>query len=777
MADRIDILVSARNAASPVLRAVAQDTGKLAPAAQQSSGALAQLRAAAQGLQGAYGALLALPVVATLISQGQAAAQAALQYDQASRTARLLAGDVARYSEVLAVARSNQDTFGGSLITNVQGLASLAAQARKSGIALADLNDLSQRLNLLSPEQGLEGASIALREALGGELTSLAERFELPRSELRKLADQSLSAADRAKILSQILEGQGLAAGSAADAASQTARAYNELSGALERAKIGFGTLIAQGFEPAARGAGRIVNALSGERAALDEARLSALSYANDALGPLAPLQLQIAEATTRATLAQQANAGATQQATDAAVAQTDALQKLNAAKILEDAQSAALAARQAELARVAQELASGQRTNADAAAILAQQFGITQEEAEKLIDGLRTLASQAPETGTAVLVMGGAAIKSAALVGALTNEMNAASNAALRLAGNAGKAFGAAAGVAAGAGASRENFAASVGARRDQQFALGSDSDRLAILQRELSRLDAGSAAYIQKQTEIAQLERSIAADRQRTAEQAANSRKQLAEQQARETEALRQAQLQNELAEASPAERLAIYERELAKTRKGTVEYEKALGDVRKAQESIRKEQEKEIEETRRKYEQLRRLSEDYRLSESRSTEDFERQKRRLLAEGRIKEAQLLEEEFRIKQRRAAEDFAVAQQRQREQGGIANSTVVPGTVPGTPNGAPPPQATGVPPRNAAGTAAPVAPPPMGTGQTVVVQVQAVVNLDGQKVGDLLFTRLEQRLDDNLTIAIEGVNIVAPPGGGQGAGVAGPRP
>lgn len=65
------------------------------------------------------------------------------------------------------------------------------------------------------------------------------------------------------------------------------------------------------------------------------------------------------------------------------------------------------------------------------------------------------------------------------------------------------------------------------------------------------------------------------------------------------------------------------------------------------------------------RQSYIRLLQMQEDYAVQSSRSEEDFERQKRRLLAEGKIFEARQLEEDFRIKQRRADEDFSRQQAR----------------------------------------------------------------------------------------------------------------
>lgn len=53
------------------------------------------------------------------------------------------------------------------------------------------------------------------------------------------------------------------------------------------------------------------------------------------------------------------------------------------------------------------------------------------------------------------------------------------------------------------------------------------------------------------------------------------------------------------------------------------------------------------------------MQKMRRDFDINQARSQEDFELDKRKLLAEGRIKEAQILEERFNITKRRAGEDF----------------------------------------------------------------------------------------------------------------------
>jgi hypothetical protein len=59
--------------------------------------------------------------------------------------------------------------------------------------SLLHLVQVSERLAAIDPAQGLEGASVALREAMSGDFQSVAERFELSRASLQRWREQGLS--------------------------------------------------------------------------------------------------------------------------------------------------------------------------------------------------------------------------------------------------------------------------------------------------------------------------------------------------------------------------------------------------------------------------------------------------------------------------------------------------------------------------------------------------------------------------------------------------------
>jgi hypothetical protein len=57
---------------------------------------------------------------------------------------------------------------------------------------LQKIVSLTERLATAKPLQGMEGASFAIREMLSGDLQSIVERFELPRSEIKKFIKKDI---------------------------------------------------------------------------------------------------------------------------------------------------------------------------------------------------------------------------------------------------------------------------------------------------------------------------------------------------------------------------------------------------------------------------------------------------------------------------------------------------------------------------------------------------------------------------------------------------------
>lgn len=617
MAERIDIIVSAKGGASPGSTTPGQSLPGMpspkpmpdpTPQARKGIDDLAQ---GVLNLQAAFTGLAVVQVGQQLIGLGVSAGQAYLQLEKVENTARLLSGTTANYNALVNLARENQKLFGGTLAENIQGLSGFANTARKSGIELATFNDLSQRLNLLSPEQGMEGAAIALKEALSGDTQSLVERFELPRAALAKLKAEGLSAADRVKILNDVLTDQGVAAGAAASQVSDTAKAYNEFGAAADLAKTKAGEFLAVMFSPAARGGARV---LSGDFAAAGQSlsdtfelagtgvqRLVGLSggwgaAANSArdyatqIGIIKPMQQEIGEWGGVGGGGGDWSTGAK----DAGAASAELSNQLDISKIAAQAQEQALSS--------------------------------AAQAAYKARDAGGGLSAQARAAAQALLANGNAGAAAAAQLARSSSQIDIMTAALYRQAVAAREAAG---------GKSGANVNATQQKKRDWQAAQDlaaaqaryteateSSAQRVARLRSELGGLTKGTAAYVDKQTQLAQAEKQLAAERTRAGTSAEKASDRVAAAQEQEVEAARDA-----------AQRV----------------------------ESIQRDH----------LDRMRRMAEDYALSQSRAQEDYEDRRRRLLAEGKRAEAGQLAADYAKERRRAAEDAARARQRESEQAG----------------------------------------------------------------------------------------------------------
>lgn len=81
----------------------------------------------------------------------------------------------------------------------------LSTYAKGDISKLQELVEMAQKLSVLNPEQGLEGAAFSLKEALSGDYVSLIERFNVSRSRINELKAMGLEGQQVvAKILSEL---------------------------------------------------------------------------------------------------------------------------------------------------------------------------------------------------------------------------------------------------------------------------------------------------------------------------------------------------------------------------------------------------------------------------------------------------------------------------------------------------------------------------------------------------------------------------------------------
>jgi endonuclease YncB( thermonuclease family)/pyruvate/2-oxoglutarate dehydrogenase complex dihydrolipoamide acyltransferase (E2) component len=166
----------------------------------------------------------------------QSVAEPALGATRTMVTAQGLARSPEVYTAALGAASTQQGMFGGSLTSNLGQITSFIPLTNAYGVDINQVVNVARKLAAFDPAQGMEGASIAIKEFLSGNVASLSRRFEINRSSLSKInqgdADQMLENLD--EVLSQM----GVTDRLIDEQANSLAAKYDKMLGRLESAEI-----------------------------------------------------------------------------------------------------------------------------------------------------------------------------------------------------------------------------------------------------------------------------------------------------------------------------------------------------------------------------------------------------------------------------------------------------------------------------------------------------------------------------------------------------------
>lgn len=166
----------------------------------------------------------------------QQSAEPALNAARTMVTAQGLARSPEVYTAALGAASTQRDLFGGSLTSNLQKVTSFIPLTNAYGVDINKVTNVARKLAAFDPAQGMEGASIAIKEFLSGNVASLSRRFEINRSALSKI-DQSDSNT-MLDSLNAVLEGMGVTDRLIDEQANSLAAKYDKMLGRLESAEI-----------------------------------------------------------------------------------------------------------------------------------------------------------------------------------------------------------------------------------------------------------------------------------------------------------------------------------------------------------------------------------------------------------------------------------------------------------------------------------------------------------------------------------------------------------
>ena len=531
-------------------------------------------------------------------------------------TFRVLSGSQEQYAKNLALAKEQQQLFGGSLNDTVEGMSSFANLSTRTGIEINKLTNLARAMATIDPAQGFKGAGIALKEFFSGEITSLARRFEIPRealSGIEKITDQKAKFEELQRVLAQFGISQELVAAQA----STTAVAYDKLSGNVKDAIASIGQFLAQGLLPVAKQISDVaqeaavgfnalttrVNTLQGFAGKIFdqtttggiEAFNAKIRDTNAAIDGNDPVMGRLIGHLQELTPAQYAYVAAL---TATGVSSTEAIGKLNeqAAALTQITGNLGLAAQKypentAAIEQLTSALGAEASTSAEAALFaqglsIAVAQGLPVEQAMIALQQFKanqlriTADAQAQATQETVVALQATDLFTASL----TSEALAKANS--QVTGDALKitqeqlyaaALAAAQGMSATAGAAAQ-LAGQFGITTQEAYGLITALQQLEVAKAKQT-LGIGNARTTGHGDEILA-----------TPAQLLQQAKDLELQQK-----LSQVKLDNARAAATAAERVAIERGELDKLTKGTVEYETQLGKVQAAERALQAEKER--------------------------------------------------------------------------------------------------------------------------------------------------------------------------------------
>jgi hypothetical protein len=208
----------------------------------------------------------------------QAAVQGAQQMmslansvEQAEASLRAVSKTTQIADQALALATRNQAMFGGTLAENINVMQNFVMLSQRTGASLQDLLKTAQLLSVVNPAEGLAGASFSLSELLAGDITSIVERFNLPRQAIRQLLQEAQNGGDILAGVQRLLAEQGVTAETLSERLNTTAQTYVAFGAAVEQAQLKIGSFLSEALAPATVALTELLNRFSGAPTMIDQ--------------------------------------------------------------------------------------------------------------------------------------------------------------------------------------------------------------------------------------------------------------------------------------------------------------------------------------------------------------------------------------------------------------------------------------------------------------------------------------------------------------------------
>lgn len=169
------------------------------------SGVISLLGGVAAGAVAAGGALSVMAAKGTF----EHILKPAMEREQQEVTIKAILKDDALANNIMddVKAQAQDSVFGvKEILGNVKGMLGFT----KDRGELQDINNLTERIALTDSEQGFEGASYAMKQALSGDLVSLVDRFEMDRASFKNAGYKAgLSPQEYYQIINQVMNDKG----------------------------------------------------------------------------------------------------------------------------------------------------------------------------------------------------------------------------------------------------------------------------------------------------------------------------------------------------------------------------------------------------------------------------------------------------------------------------------------------------------------------------------------------------------------------------------------
>jgi hypothetical protein len=240
MAPVINIVIDATNNTGAVFTQVQTGLRGVASTTQQTTATMnAAFRGTATQLLGGLGIATGIGQVVgemrQLAAEGQDV-QASLDRTRGSLGAVL--GSQARANDIFDQAADFADRYK---ITQQEMAGAIQASSqiiRTSEQPIANILSTLARLQVLSPEQGLEGAALALRELTSGDTRSLVGRFEVSRDAANAMKREIMGGADAVQVLGRYLDSAGITDGALEASLTGAAGQQRDYNKAIEELGI-----------------------------------------------------------------------------------------------------------------------------------------------------------------------------------------------------------------------------------------------------------------------------------------------------------------------------------------------------------------------------------------------------------------------------------------------------------------------------------------------------------------------------------------------------------